>query len=75
MQISKEVLTVLSHATVEPKAVILNGQLDRKLYTDTDKVLRLMGGKWHPRHEMPPQVPRRRRRRRDGPRAVDGIDH
>ena len=47
MQISQPVLEVLSAATLSGSALILNGTLDRKLYTDTNKVLEAIGGKWN----------------------------
>lgn len=47
MKVDTEVLAVLSRATVEAKAVVLNGQLDRKLYERTNKVLEAAGGKWN----------------------------
>jgi len=48
MRVSPEVLAVLDRATCEGRALSLLalGQLDRKLYADTDKVLRAAGGKW-----------------------------
>lgn len=47
MQIDQVVLTVLSLATVSGNAVTLTGQLDRKLYERTNKVLEAAGGKWN----------------------------
>lgn len=46
MRIDNQVLAVLSAATVEERTVTLNGQLDRNLYTRTNKVLEAAGGKW-----------------------------
>lgn len=46
MQISKDVLEVLSRADVNGTRVALVGQLDRALYVKTDKVLQAAGGKW-----------------------------
>lgn len=46
-QISENVLKVLDAAIVEGSKVFLTGQLDRKLYTETDKVLQAAGGKWN----------------------------
>lgn len=46
-QISQDVLKVLDAAIIEGGKVILTGQLDRKLYTDTNKVLEAAGGKWN----------------------------
>ncbi|HZR33809.1 MAG TPA: methyltransferase [Nevskia sp.] len=40
------VLAVLSGATVHGNAVRLNGQLERKLYGRTDRVLKAIGGTW-----------------------------
>lgn len=46
--ISDEVLAVLQHASCDENTVILNcGQLDRKLYTQVNKVLETLGGKWN----------------------------
>ncbi|WMD23902.1 methyltransferase (plasmid) [Achromobacter seleniivolatilans] len=47
MQIDQSVLAVLSNARAEGNAVSLAGQLDRKLYERTDKVLRAAGGAWN----------------------------
>lgn len=48
MKIDKEVLAVLSRATVAGNALtITDGQLDRALYARTDKVLKAAGGKWN----------------------------
>ncbi|WP_421591137.1 methyltransferase [Shinella sp. M27] len=46
-QIAENVLKVLDAAVVEGSRVFLTGQLDRKLYTETDKVLQAAGGKWN----------------------------
>lgn len=46
MQIEQSVLAVLSAATTEGNTVVLNGQLDRSLYTKVNKVLEAAGGKW-----------------------------
>ncbi|KNY18473.1 hypothetical protein AKG11_05000 [Shinella sp. SUS2] len=46
-QIATDVLKVLDAAIVEGSKVILTGQLDRKLYSETDKVLQAAGGKWN----------------------------
>lgn len=46
MQINQNVLEVLSAATTEGNTVVLNGQLDRSLYTLVNKVLEAAGGKW-----------------------------
>lgn len=45
-QISEDVLKVLDAATLEGAKVFLTGALDRKLYTETNKVLEAAGGKW-----------------------------
>lgn len=45
--ISTEVLQVLDRAEVDGPALRLIGQLDRKLYEATNKVLEAAGGKWN----------------------------
>lgn len=47
MKVDVEVLAVLSRAQVEGGALILVGQLDRRLYERTNKVLEAAGGKWN----------------------------
>ena len=47
MKVPTDVLTVLDRAETEGPALRLVGQLDRKLYTDTNKVLEAAGGKWN----------------------------
>lgn len=49
MRVSQDVLSVLDRATCDGNALSLValGQLDRKLYTDTNKVLEAAGGKWN----------------------------
>ena len=48
MKIKENVLEVLRSATfIEPSSVQLNGDLDRKLYTETNKVLESLGLKWN----------------------------
>lgn len=47
MKVDTEVLAVLSRAAVEGSALTLVGQLDRKLYERTNKVLEAAGGKWN----------------------------
>jgi len=48
MKIAPHILTVLQSATFnEPSTVILNGELDRKTYTDTNKLLESIGLKWN----------------------------
>jgi methylase of polypeptide subunit release factors len=47
MKIENDVLAVLSRADVGGNAVSLIGQLDRKLYERTNKVLEAAGGKWN----------------------------
>ena len=44
--IPEPVLTVLSAAEMSGRALRLTGQLDRKLYTQTNAVLEAAGGKW-----------------------------
>jgi type I restriction-modification system DNA methylase subunit len=46
-QIAENVLKVLDAAIIDGSKVTLTGQLDRKLYTETDKVLQAAGGKWN----------------------------
>lgn len=47
MRIDQSVLAVLSNAQADGNAVRLAGQLDRKLYERTDKVLNAAGGTWN----------------------------
>jgi 16S rRNA G1207 methylase RsmC len=47
MRIDSEVLAALSSATTQGCNVFLTGQLDRKLYERTNKVLEAAGGKWN----------------------------
>lgn len=47
MRIDSEVLAALSSAQTEGCNVFLTGQLDRKLYDRTNKVLVAAGGKWN----------------------------
>jgi predicted RNA methylase len=47
MRIDNEVLSVLSRAKVDGAMLILTGQLDRALYTKTNRVLEAAGGKWN----------------------------
>lgn len=47
MRVSQAVLEVLDRAEVDGPALRLVGQIDRKLYTDTNKALELAGGKWN----------------------------
>lgn len=46
MKVENDVLAVLSRATIDGPKLILTGQLDRKLYDRTNKVLEAAGGKW-----------------------------
>jgi predicted RNA methylase len=46
MKIDQEVLSVLSRANIAGSMLKLTGQLDRALYTRTNKVLEAAGGKW-----------------------------
>lgn len=45
--IADDVLGVLSGAIIEGPRLMLTGQLDRKLYVETNKVLEAAGGKWN----------------------------
>lgn len=47
MKIDQDVMAVLSVAEVSGNALTLVGQLDRKLYERTNKVLEAAGGKWN----------------------------
>ncbi|MEQ7008386.1 methyltransferase [Actinopolymorpha sp. B17G11] len=47
MKVSTDVLAVLDQATTEGSALRLTGQLDRKLYVSTNKVLQAAGGTWN----------------------------
>jgi len=47
MQVDREVMNVLSNARIDGQALFLVGQLDRKLYERTNKVLEAAGGKWN----------------------------
>lgn len=47
MQVDNEVLNVLSAADCIGNSLILTGQLDRKLYARTNKVIEAAGGKWN----------------------------
>lgn len=47
MNVEPDVLTVLSNATIDGARLTLVGQLDRKLYERTNKVLVAAGGKWN----------------------------
>lgn len=47
MRVENEVLAVLSAAQMDGSALKLVGQLDRKLYERTNKVLEAAGGKWN----------------------------
>jgi len=46
MKVDREVMNVLSNARTEGTSLFLVGQLDRNLYTRTDKVIQAAGGKW-----------------------------
>jgi len=46
-EIDPAVIAVLTSAAVESNMVRLTGQIDRKLYVDTNKVLENLGGKWN----------------------------
>lgn len=47
MKVDNEVLAVLSAAETKGNSLVLIGQLDRKLYERTNKVLDAAGGKWN----------------------------
>lgn len=47
MNIDSSVLDVLSNAVINDNALTLTGQLDRKLYESTNKVIVAAGGKWN----------------------------
>jgi predicted RNA methylase len=47
MIVDKEVLNVLSESVCQGNNLFLTGQLDRNLYTKTNKVLEAAGGKWN----------------------------
>lgn len=47
MRVDNEVLNVLSAAECNGPQLFLTGQLDRNLYTRTNKVLEAAGGKWN----------------------------
>ena len=47
MRVDNAVLAVLSVAATEGNQLFLTGQLDRKLYEKTNKVLEAAGGKWN----------------------------
>lgn len=46
IQINQNVMQVLSGATIDGARLVLNGALDRKLYSDVNKVIEAAGGKW-----------------------------
>lgn len=46
VQISDDVLTILSHAQCDGEIVRFEGQLERKVYLAMNKVLEGLGGKW-----------------------------
>jgi len=64
MNVSTDVLQVLDRAEIDGPRLVLTGTLDRKLYLDTDKVLKAAGGKWNRKE---------RAHLFDGP-AADAID-
>lgn len=47
MRVENDVLAVLSRAEVSGNALVLTGQLDRKMYERTNKVIEAAGGKWN----------------------------
>lgn len=46
-KIAQDVLKVLDAATIDGALLTLNGNLDRKLYVETNKVIEAAGGKWN----------------------------
>ena len=52
MQVSTEVLQVLSGLEFTPNGVRIVAQLDRKLYVRTNEVLEAAGGKWSRRAKI-----------------------
>ena len=47
MKVDREVMNVLSNARLDGASLFLVGQLERKLYERTNKVLEAAGGKWN----------------------------
>lgn len=47
MRVEDDVLAVLSRAETDGNALTLTGQLDRKMYERTNRVLEAAGGKWN----------------------------
>jgi predicted RNA methylase len=47
MRVEDDVLAVLSRAETNGNALMLTGQLDRRMYERTNKVLEAAGGKWN----------------------------
>ncbi|AVX04298.1 hypothetical protein MXMO3_01773 [Maritalea myrionectae] len=47
VQVPQPVMEVLDRAIIDGSALQLTGQLDRKLYVETNKVLEAAGGKWN----------------------------
>ncbi len=47
MKVDQQILQVLSVAHTQGNALTLYGQLDRKLYERTNKVLDAAGGRWN----------------------------
>ena len=47
MKINNTVLDVLGNCRVEENVLFLPANLDRKVYTDVNKVLEALGGKWN----------------------------
>jgi hypothetical protein len=46
VKVDNTVLNVLSNALMDGQRLVLQGQLDRALYVQTNKVLEAAGGKW-----------------------------
>lgn len=59
MNIDAQILDVLSNAVINENALKLTGQLDRKLYEATNKVLLAAGGKWNRRLTYSRETPQK----------------
>jgi predicted RNA methylase len=47
MKVAQDVMAILDGSRTDGNALFLSGQLDRKLYTSTAKVIEAAGGKWN----------------------------
>jgi predicted RNA methylase len=47
MRVTEAARIALDAAVIEGDKLLLQGQLDRKVYTETNKVIELLGGKWN----------------------------